>query len=201
MRISSVPAVYGDNYTVGDIGFQFTDNSFISKGIVFITGWEAMSKVKVSHAFIVTGPNSCVEALMNKGTVQEPLTPRFMDPHVHVTIRRPVDLDIQRGLIIKAAADKLVGTPYDKRLIGGMLAVNSRLVRWWPTGVYMSYRRKVCQFFHTIGSLICSGGAVKSLNAVPNYAQVLAEKYYVYDPQMLFENTLVFKNWKMQYAR
>ena len=199
MQAHSVPAIFGDNYTIGDIGFQFTDNSFISQGIVYFTDWEAMSDIVVSHSFIVTDRDKCVEAL-GAGVVESPLIPRFSDPHVHITIRRPVGLTIQRGMAIRTKAAQLLGTPYDFSLIGGMVVANSRLIRWLPTDIYMPYRRAVCQLFHTIGKLICAGASVKSLLAVLEYVAALPEKYYVYDPQMLFENTEVFKTWKYKYA-
>jgi len=195
MRAISLPASYGVNYTLGDIGFQFVDNSFLSEGIVFFTGWEAMSDIKVSHSFVITGQNECIESLSN-GVDQSTLAERFASSHTHVTIRRPVDLTLQRGMDIVKRATSLLGTPYDFRLLAGMIAANSRLVRWLPTVIYMAYRRKVCWYAHTEGQLICDGLCVKALNAVPEYAAALPEEYYVYDPQMLFEDTVVFKPWK-----
>ena len=93
MHRTNVTPVWGENYTAGDIGFQFVDNSFISEGIVYFTGWEAMSKIKVSHSFVIKGPDVCTEALA-QGVVDSPLMPRFKDPHIHVVIRRPIGLDL-----------------------------------------------------------------------------------------------------------
>jgi hypothetical protein len=199
MQIVAMAPVYGDNYTLGDIGFQFVDDSFISNGIVYFTGWEAMSKIKVSHSFVITGPDTCEEALA-EGVVESNLQPRFLDKHTHVTIRRPVNLDIQRGIAIKKGAEELQGKLYDFALIGGMVTVNSRLVRWLPTKVYVPYRTYMTKMFHTIGRLICAGVSVKALSAVAEYAAVLTHPYYYYDPQLLFENGNVFKIWKHQHA-
>ena len=62
LKIDSITPVYGDNYNKGYIGFTYQKKSIVSIGIAFITRWARLSHIKVSHAFVVTDENECVEA-------------------------------------------------------------------------------------------------------------------------------------------
>jgi hypothetical protein len=73
---------WGVNYNVGYIGFisPVTDSDLVSIGITYCERWDKLSDISVVHAFIVTGENQCIEAIMNPGVVIDPLESYFNDP-------------------------------------------------------------------------------------------------------------------------
>jgi hypothetical protein len=90
---------YGDNYDLGYIGFTspVTQQDVISVGIAYFEGYDRLIDIAVTHVFIVTGENTCIEALMGKGVVEDPLQPYFDDPKTHIFFRKPADYTKEIG--------------------------------------------------------------------------------------------------------
>ena len=62
----SVRPEYGANYKLGDIGFTFIDDNFISLGVAWFTKWDQgkntdVPDVPVTHCFIVSGEDECID--------------------------------------------------------------------------------------------------------------------------------------------
>jgi hypothetical protein len=92
--IVSVLPEFGVNYNVGYIGFTYTDNSFISKGIAWFTRWAKgenldVPNVPLSHVIVVTGPDTCAEATVPRSK-ETPIQEYFDAPHTHIFFRKPV---------------------------------------------------------------------------------------------------------------
>ena len=80
---------FGTNYRPGYIGFTFpTRPGHISEGITWLTRWDRMSDIKVSHTFLVVGLNTCIEAELGRGVTARPLTDYFGGSY-HVYFRKP----------------------------------------------------------------------------------------------------------------
>jgi len=142
--IKSVQPIFGDNggnYDVGYVGFCYTDNSFISQGIAWFTRWDKEHMPPVSHTFIVTGSNSCIEA-QAKGVVPADLTQYFNTPHVHVFFRKPVGWTLDLGNKIVAKGASKIGVRYNfASIITDLIAgstIGHYLNKWfnnWPNKI------------------------------------------------------------------
>ena len=81
--------VYGVNYDKGYIWFSYNDGT-ISKGITYFTRGDRKQQIKVSHVFLVTGENSCIEADAFTGKVEEAsLTKYFYQAGYQVFFKKP----------------------------------------------------------------------------------------------------------------
>lgn len=154
--MQQLPAIFGQNYDVGWVGFSFDDDSFISKGIAYFTREEicAFDGVKISHTFIVEAENRVIEATTPR--VQEStLLDRFADPTLHIFFRQPLGWNQGLGLRIVESAREHLGERYDYTLIAAEALANSfagRLLnRWfknrpnrWVSRLLDGKRRKIC---------------------------------------------------------
>ena len=198
LQSQSVAPEWGDNYGAGWPGFQFTDNSFVSKGICWFTRWDRWPiPVSVSHTFIAIGPDTCVEA-EGSGVVLGSLKERFNDPHTHVFFRKPIDYDDAMGKQIVDAAGTHLGEKYGYGLViakflartipGKALDVITR--GWW--------NRILCaalDFRHTAD---CDKVVAMALNASWRLAGrgVLSRPAREQTPQIIFEDQKIFTPWK-----
>lgn len=197
MDIINVTPQYGINYRIGYVGFTFASRSFVSNGIAFFTRWDRKS-APVSHTFIVSGPNECIEA-QGVGVVVSDLEKYFKDLRYLVAFKEPVGWTPELGERIVEAARKRVGKKYGYSLIvadalthtafGRMLG---KLTKGWTT-------RKVTQLLDSKNQEICSELVANALVEQPELADAPLLKRLIpseITPQMLFEDAHLFKKWK-----
>lgn len=197
LEIRSVVPKFEDNYDVGWIGFQFTDNSFVSNGIAWFERWDRLGDIRVSHCFVVSGYNKCIEALAH-GVTESTLEERFADPHVHVFFRVPLTWDQKLGESIVASAREHLGHKYGYALIVAHFLASTligRLVNKLTGGWPNRLMTRICN-----GRLseICSELMALAMQAQPRLSTLgcLARPAREVRPQVLFEDGLVFQPWK-----
>lgn len=197
MAPKSTTPLWGVNLDVGYVGFSFQSNDFISIGIAFFEKFQAYGNVPVSHAFIVSGPDSCIEAL-GTGVQESNLMDRFNNPHIHVMFRKPKGWDKPMGDQIARAARQHVGDHYAYwTILAQAMARNAfgtilnKLTRNWPD-------RVVSKLLDNKRSEICSELCCLSLRCVPSlrYLGCLNMPPAMISPQQLFGDEQVFEPWK-----
>ena len=200
MILKSETPIYGKNYRIGYIGFQFTSDSLLSNGVAYFARWDRMSDIRVSHCFVVVGANQGCEALADKNKVSlSDLSPRFNDPHCLVFFRQPRGWTLGIGADIAKTAKGCVGDRYDRSLIAGHLAVNLWLVRrLMSKGSHRQFEDWFLKKCDSKEEWICSELCAYALDEQEEYRDkgVLARPNYCVKPQALFEDQEIFEPWK-----
>lgn len=201
INIVSVAPQFGENYRVGDIGFTYTDNSFISKGIAWFTKWDQgknpdVPDIPISHVFVVSGENECIEATLPK-VKRTPLDHYFTKSSTHVFFRRPVDLTDEIAARIVVAAASKIGQRYGiVQLVGHAIAgsVPGKVIGWM-TGGWFTRAAKTA--FENKSQMICSELGAYALDEQPEYRDlgVLKEPVTTINPTRLFNDGVIFKPW------
>jgi len=202
LQVQSLPPSYGENYKAGYIGFTHSDASVVSRGIAWFTRWSRLSDLHVSHTLVVTGDNTCVEAVLDKGVVQAPLDKYFNDPKTQIFFRKPRKCSNAIGERIAETALAQVGTRYDHLLLAAQMLEGSFLRRWIHSTFRESPDRLVGSLLNRDARWICSELAAYSLDCQPEYADkgILAQPNYAIDPQELFEDEEIFAAWRNEPA-
>ena len=63
------------DYDVGDIGFTYL-HGFVSAGIGWFEHWDRLGGIVVTHTFVASGENECVEAHLEEWVARAPLAKR-----------------------------------------------------------------------------------------------------------------------------
>jgi hypothetical protein len=203
-QVVSVKPEYGVNYKEGYIGFTFDDDSFLSTGIAWFTNWERgvnpdVPNIPISHVFVVTGPDECVEAYVPKVRITK-LSNYFTDPHKHIFFRKPINLDDSIAKGITDTAKSEVGKSYDYFLIIGHIISDSFIGRALDN-LSKGWFRKFCsEVFDTRQGFICSELAGHSMSSQPMYKGkgVLAKPMKTIDPVELFQDRVIFTPWTIE---
>jgi hypothetical protein len=201
--MASTPVIlepsYGDNYDFGYIGFTspVTQDDVVSVGIAYFENYHRLSDISVTHAFIVTGENTCIEALMGKGVSEDHLQPYFNDPKTHIFFRKPADYTKDIGHRISDSARPELGKKYDDLLIAAFALRGSFFGRFIQTIFGKTPTTDFNQFLHTNSRWICSELAAHCMDVQPEYhgKGVLANGDFTIDPQNLFEDEVIFTPW------
>ncbi len=190
--------IYGKNYNKGYIGFSYASNRFVSKGIAHFTRLHRLSDVKVSHTFIVTGKNECIEALVKEGVKRNPLTKYFDNPEYQVFFRKPRNLTATIADAIIATAATQLGTRYDTALFFSQAVNGSWMGRILKRAFGDKPDKMLSAIMNSDTRWICSELAAYALDQQPQYHNkgILKEPYETIDPQELFEDNEIFTPWK-----
>jgi hypothetical protein len=198
LGIQSIPPKYGVNYKKGYIGFTYHNNLAICKGIAYFTKWENMSDIYATHALIVTGENSCIEADACQNRVKSaPLQHYFDDPHCQIFFRKPKDLTSEIAEQIIKVLEPKVGKKYDFGLIltqvgaGTILGhILNRLLKGKP-------EQQITEILNNPEKWICSELVAYGLDEQPEYRDrgILASPNATITPQELFEDQEIFEPW------
>lgn len=195
---TSLPPVFGKNYRMGHIGFSYRSSSLVSRGIAYFTRWSCLSDIPVSHVLIVTGADTCVEAVKGIGVVETPLAQYFDDESLRISFREPVGLtpDLARRIADTAAGQ--VGSAYDTSLILAQALDGSFLGRLLRHLYKERHHLRVADWLNHPDRWICSELAAYALDSQPEYHDrgILAKPDAAIQPQELFEDTTLFKPWK-----
>jgi hypothetical protein len=206
MIIRSVIPQYGVNYKRGQIGFTMTRDSIISVGIAYFERWVRMSDIAVSHVFIVQGDDQLVEAHIEHGVQRDCISKYFNDPKVTVFFREPFGLtDAMADIIADAAASK-VGCKYATGLIAAELAANTLVGHEVNQLLDGKPNEEVSNLLDEPNEFICSGlgayalrkGFAPTLGEGCAFPGVLSQPVNTINPQMLFEDAWIFKDWVNQ---
>ncbi len=198
LEIKSKEPVYGENYKKGYIGFTYFKKSFISNGIAYITRWARMSDIMVSHALVVTGENTCVEALIDKGVIETHLTDYFENPECQIFFRKPVGLTNQIADSIALLAEGQLGTKYNHKLIVAQ-AMQGTFIGKLINKVFNNNPDILAsKLLNRDDKWICSELAAYCLDEQEKYRNkgVLRHSNETIDPQELFEDDLIFQKWR-----
>jgi hypothetical protein len=196
MLLQPVIPKFGVNYDTGYIGFTYT-GGFVAGSVAYFERWNRSTGLKVSHTFVVSGDNECIEAHINEGVARVPLTKYFADPACQVFFRCPRGWNPELGRRIADDAAAKLGAHYNTGLIVADVAADTfmghwlnRLLRSWPSRV-MS---RACD---RSGHWICSQLVAYALAQQPELQGhgVLRFPFDIIDPQELFEDEDLFEPW------
>src|SRR5947209_2308958 len=82
---------FGKDYDLGWVGFVHGP-SVLSTAIAYLTRRDKDGDIGVTHSFLVTGPDECVEANFPAGVVTSGLAESYFDRDEKVIFRRPKGL-------------------------------------------------------------------------------------------------------------
>lgn len=202
ITVKQVKPVYGDNYNKGYIGFTYTKGHVIAEGIAYFTRWARMSDIRVTHALMVTGENSCIEARADTNCVQESkLEDYFKKPKCQIFFREPKDLSDEIANRIVETAKLKVGCKYDHVLISFHIITNfivSKLLALVLPVLPEKVKPWLAERFDNPNKWICSELAANVLAQQPEYQDkvILQRSHATISPQELFEDREIFKPWK-----
>src|SRR5689334_19080252 len=149
--------VYGRDFGRGWVGFVYCPSTLLSGGIAYFTRRAKKGDVKVSHAFVVTGRNECVEANLPAGVVVSDLAGDYLDRDDRVVLfRKPRGLTPAVARRVVASARAEVGAKFD---VGGLVAegMHGTITGNLITSLFGTGPREfVAGLLHQKGKWVCS---------------------------------------------
>jgi hypothetical protein len=198
IAIVSIPPEFGKNYKKGYIGFTYHNNLAICKGIARFTRWENMSDIYATHALIVTGENSCIEADASQNKVRSAhLHHYFDDRNCQIFFRKPKGLNDEIADRIVRVLEPEVGKKYDFRLIGIQLGAGTILGHLLNRLLKGKPEQLITEILNKPEKWICSELVAYGLDEQPEYRDrgILASPNATITPQELFEDQEIFEPW------
>jgi hypothetical protein len=186
--------VFGKDYDLGWVGFVHGP-SLLSTAISYLTRRDKTGDQCVTHSFLVTGPDECVEANFPAGVVASSLSESYFDKDGRVLFRRP------RGLT-KAAARRLVkrakaelGAPFDTATMVAEGLGGTFLGHFLNAVLGDRPKKFAAEVLHEKGRWVCCDLVMHCLRGEPKYRDkgVLAEPVGTVSPQTLFEDEGLFE--------
>ncbi len=199
MLLQPIIPKFGVNYATGHIGFTYT-GGFVASSVAYFERWNRSNGLKVTHVFVVSGENECVEAHIDEGVARVPLTKYFADPVCQVFFRQPRGWSPELGRRIAETAASKVGSHYNTSLILAEAAADTFMGHWlnrllgsWPNRI-MS--RACDRSGHWICSQLVAYALAQQLELQGR--GVLRFPFDLIDPQELFEDEEIFEPWPTQ---
>ncbi|QDU74111.1 hypothetical protein Pan97_11160 [Bremerella volcania] len=192
---NTTPATYGEDYERGWIGFNHA-GSWFSKGIAQVQQWRQVSDVTVSHVFVVTGEDECVEAAYPKGVVRSKLSEEYWPKDDrYVIFRKPKGLTPELADRIAEAAEAQLGTQFDYHTTAN-LALQKNFFGWiinWITSDEAN--RAVDSLVEDDSRWLCSALGAYCLKSQPEFDEIgiLTQQPGMITPQELFESDEIFE--------
>ncbi|MCO6045507.1 hypothetical protein NG895_16470 [Aeoliella sp. ICT_H6.2] len=187
--------VYGENYDRGWIGFNHA-SSFMARGIALVTYSQRQRGIPISHAFIVTGEDSCVEAAFGKGVVRSSLTKQYFDnPERYVVFRKPRGLDADLAERIVQCAEQEVGAEFNNKILFSSVARKTLLTTIVDSLYSGDADHAIASLCEEDDAWICSELAAYVLRQQPEFHDVgvLKRPCGAVEPQLLFESDELFE--------
>jgi hypothetical protein len=186
--------VYGVDYGPGWVGFVHGPE-VLSAAIAYLTRRARKSGVTVTHSFLVTGRDECVEANLPAGVVKNRLSESYFEKEkATLVFRRPRGLTqaAARRVVRRARAE--IGAEFD---FGGFVAegLNETFVGHLLNSLFGGKPRKgLSRLLHQKGRYICTELVAYCLRAEPAYrdCEVLNQPAGTLTPQALFESDDLF---------
>lgn len=205
LEIQSIAPDFGVNYDKGYVGFTYHNNLLICKGIAYFTKWERISNIYATHALIVTGENSCIEADAAKNQVRSaPLEHYFNDPHCQIFFRKPTGLTSPIANRIIQVIQREVGQQYDFGSIGVQALSGTFLGHLLNHVLAGTPEEQIAHILDNPEKWICSELVAYGLDEQPEYKDKGILKYPngTISPQELFEDEIIFEPWsKTEYSK
>lgn len=198
IAIASIPPEFGKNYKKGYIGFTYHNNLIVCKGIARFTRWERMSNIYATHALVVTGENSCIEADGSQNRVKySTLQHYFDDPHCQIFFRKPKGLNDEIADRIVRVIEAEVGKEYNFGLIGCQLSSGTFLGHLLNHLLEGKPENQIAQLLNDPEKWICSELVAYGLDEQPEYKDkgILKSPNATISPQELFEDLCIFEPW------
>lgn len=195
--VQSLAPQFGENYKPGFIGFTHTGSAQQTRGITRFSRWSRLSDIHVSHVFVVTAEDECVEAVPGKGIIKSALGRYFEDPKTQVFFRKPRKCSPALGQRIADAALAQVGTKYENLLLAAQTLEGSFLRRWLMTHFRGCPDHFSGRLLNRDSRWISCELAAYCLDCQPEYADkgILAQQAHGITPQELFEDQEIFAGW------
>jgi hypothetical protein len=185
---------FGKDYDLGWVGFVHGP-SFLSRAIAYLTRRDRAGDIGVTHSFLVTGPDECVEANLPVGVGTSSLAESYFDQEGGVIFRRPRGLtpDVARRVVERAKGQ--VGARFD---ISGMAAEAL-------SGTFLGHlvnsllggkpKELMAGLLHEKGQWVCSDLVMYCFREEPQYRDkgVVAHPVGTVSPQALFEDEEFFE--------
>lgn len=186
---------YGTDYGLGWIGFNHAESN-MSAMIAHFERWHRTSDIVISHVFVVTGANECIEAAFPDGVVETNLQEAYFDrDDRYVVFRQPKSLRDDVARRIAETARRQVGANFDHSELVNHAAQNN-FVGWLLNTLSRdALRNGVDRFMDADDEWICSELAAYCLNQQPEFAGrgVLSHSLGAITPQQLFEDEEIFE--------
>lgn len=199
LEITTVKPVYGDNYNKGYVGFTYDKGHFIAEGIVHFTHWASMSDIYATHALIVTGEDSCIEADAGENCVEEGTLQNYFGKNTcQIFFRKPKNLTDEIANRIIQTVRREVGKKYDFKSILTQALSGSFPGRFVDRLLQGKLEDKLAEIFNDPNKWICSELAAYALDEQPEYKDqgILKRPNATISPQELFEDLVIFEPWK-----
>lgn len=188
------------DFDIGWIGFVHADN-LLSRGIAYLTRREKKGNTTVSHSFIVTGPDECIEANLPAGVVLTRLSKEYFGrKRRRVYFRKPKAMTEKMGERIAKRARAQLGAKFDFGVFTASALKNSFLGHLIDKVFHGKPGKKVAQFLDKNGQWVCSELVAFCLQKEARYRDkgVLSRPPGTIDPQQLFEDEELFEDPQMQ---
>ncbi len=192
---NTTPAVYGKDYDRGWIGFNHADSWFASS-IAHIERWKRKSDIIISHVFVCSGDDECVEAAYPKGVVRTKLHDEYWSrPDRYVIFRKPKNLTPELADRIVATAEAELGADFDFNTTAN-LALQKNFLGWIVNMLTQeAANRAADRLIEDDNRWLCSALAAYCLREQSEYNGVGILQYRpgMITPQELFEDDELFE--------
>lgn len=186
---------FGKDFDLGWVGFVHSNN-LLSQTIAYLTRGDKTGETTVSHTFLVTGQDECVEANYPVGVVETRLSEAYLGrPDRQVVFRRPKELTqkVANRLVKRAKAQ--VGSGFDYGVFAASGLRGTFLGHLANTLFHDKPQDWVDQMLNRDDRWICSELVVYCLQKEARYRGqgVLSHSPGTVTPQQLFEDDEVFE--------
>lgn len=192
-RIVSQPIVWGGNVDAGYTGFISRRKDFVSAGIDWFERWDKLpGDPPVSHTFIITGPDSTIEAFSD-GVKEGTLSNYLRDPNVALFAKRPKGYNNVMAVDICTAARRMLGERYNYGMIAAMAVSNTFLGHWVNklTGNWLE--NTLTHWADRNQCAICSHVVATAMLPSVGCVGALQQPIYAVTPQELFSDQIIYQ--------
>jgi hypothetical protein len=187
---------FGKDFDRGWVGFVHSAGQLLSEGIAYLTRRDKKGGVTVTHSFLVTGPDECVEANLPVGVVASNLEKEYLGRDDRLVLfRKPRGLTpaVARRLAARAMAQ--VGAKFDYGGFAALGVSDSFLGHLVDTLLGGGPKKLLGKLLHQQGHYVCSDLVAYCLRQEPRYRErgVLARPPGIITPQELFEDDELFE--------
>jgi hypothetical protein len=185
---------FGRDFGLGWVGFVHSP-TVLAQAIAAVTLPDREGDVIASHAFVVTGPDECVEANLPDGVVLSRLREAYLDRDDRwVVFRRPRGLTEDAARRVAERARAQVGTKFDFGGFAATAVAGSFVGQLLQTLGGEASRDALAGLLHQRGRFFCNDLIAFCLRPEPPYAgiDILRRPPGTVSPQALFEADEVF---------
>lgn len=196
MLLQPITPKFGVNYATGYIGFTYT-GGFVAGSVAYFERWNRLGTLKVTHTFVVSGENECIEAYIDEGVARVSLTKYFAGPGCQVFFRQPRGWTPDLGRRIAGTAATKLGSHYNTSLILAEATADTFIGHWFNRLLHSWPNRLLSKVCDRPGHWICSQLVAYALAQQPELQGrgVLRLPCDTIDPQQLFEDNSLFEEW------